>query len=49
MSSSVACRRLLPASSRISETGGRWCEGKRAKTSVGKANGWPRRMYGMAA
>ena len=45
MSSSVVWRRPLPASSWISEKEGRWCEGEHAKTSVGKANVWPRRMF----
>ena len=49
MSSSVVWRRPLPASSWISKEGGRWCEGKRAKTSVGKGNGRSRRIYCMAA
>ena len=49
MSSSVVWRRPLPATSWISEKGGRWCEGKRAKTSVGKANGRPRILYCMVA
>ena len=29
--------------------GGGWCEEKCAKTSVGKANGRPRKMYCIAA
>ena len=47
MPSSVVWRRPLPASYWVS--GGCWCEVKCAKTSVGKANGRPRRMYCMAA
>ena len=49
MFSSVVWRRLLPASSWMSEKGALWYEGKRATTSVGKAIGRPRRMYWLAA
>ena len=49
MLSSVVWKRPLPANSWISEKGGHWCEGKRAKISVGKANGWPGRKFRVAA